>query len=111
LEAMASDSSPKYVIEGTVKPQGNGDFQLRMTKFAEVFERAAGDKLFPGTLNAKVDRPVAWKEDFRVRGAEIDEPNQDLLFRALSNKRTEGVQDPTVQPQCGRRRGGITPSK
>ena|ERR1700733_3138566 len=77
---MANDSSPIYIIEGTVKPRGSGDFRFRMTKFADVFERAAGEKLYPGTLNVKVDRPVRWKVDFRVRGAEIDEPNQDLLF-------------------------------
>jgi DNA-binding CsgD family transcriptional regulator len=72
--------SPVYVIKATVKPPGNGDFPRRMTQFAEVFERAAGEKLYPGTLNVKVDRPVRWKEDFRIKGVEIDEPGQDLIF-------------------------------
>ena len=77
---MAGDSSPIYLIKGTVKPQGNGDFGRRMKDFPEVFERAAGEKLYPGTLNVKVGRPIRWKEDFRVKGVDIDERDQDLLF-------------------------------
>jgi CTP-dependent riboflavin kinase len=51
-----------------------------MTQFAEVFERAAGEKLYPDTLNVKVDQPVRWKEDLRIKGVEIDEPDHDLIF-------------------------------
>jgi len=59
---------------------GVGDFRVRMTKFADVFERVVGERLFPGTLNVDIGRPLKCREDFRIRGADIGEPEQDLLF-------------------------------
>jgi len=46
----------------------------------EVFERATGERLYPGTLNVNVGQQIPIKEHFRIRGAEINEPEQDLLF-------------------------------
>ena len=77
---MSTNSSSEYVIEGTVKPQGNGDFRFRMTQFAHVFQKASGENLYPGTLNVKVNRLIRPKEDFRIKGQDIGEPDQDLLF-------------------------------
>jgi len=59
---------------------GVGHFAPRMLNFSEAFERATGEKLFPGTLNVRVAEYVPAKEHFRVRGQDIGEPNQDLLF-------------------------------
>ena len=59
---------------------GVGDFRVRMARFADVFERVAGERLFPGTLNIDIGRPMKCREDFRIRGTEIGEPGQDLLF-------------------------------
>ena len=72
-------------IKGRLQ-QGVGDFRKRMTKFPDVFRSATGETLFPGTLNVKVERKIPAKEDFRIRGIDIDDPNQDLLFeRCLIN--------------------------
>ncbi|MGH7710713.1 MAG: hypothetical protein ACREOG_05485 [Gemmatimonadaceae bacterium] len=51
-----------------------------MTKFPDVFERATGERLFPGTLNIDVGKVVPAVEHFRIRGSAIGEPMQDLLF-------------------------------
>ena len=59
---------------------GVGDFRKRMTTYAEVFTRVVGHELFPGTLNVRITRPLACREDFRILGRDIDEPEQDLLF-------------------------------
>lgn len=59
---------------------GIGDFRKRMTKYPEIFAAAAGEPLFPGTLNIRVDFPVPPAEHFRIKGSEIGEPEQDLLF-------------------------------
>ena len=52
----------------------------RMTQYRDVFLRATGQELYPGTLNVVVGREVVVKEDFRILGSDIDEPNQDLVF-------------------------------
>ena len=100
---MASNSSPVSLIEGTVKPPGNGDFGRRMKDFPEGFERAAGEKLYPGTLNVKVDRPIRWKEDFRVKGADIGELDQDLLFEHC---RINGLKAYRIRPYNLKTGGG-----
>jgi CTP-dependent riboflavin kinase len=55
-------------------------FQKRMTLFHEVFQKATGEALYPGTLNVKVDREIPIEENFRIIGTNIGEPGQDLLF-------------------------------
>lgn len=59
---------------------GVGDFRARMTRYPEVFERVTGERLFPGTLNVDIGTPLTCREDFRIRGRDIGEPGQDLLF-------------------------------
>ena len=66
-------------LEGRVQ-SGLGRFRQRMTNYPDVFKQATGEDLFPGTLNVKVAAPVPIKEHFRISGAEIGEPGQDLLF-------------------------------
>lgn len=60
---------------------GVGDFRKRMSAHAAVFRRVVGHDLFPGTLNVQVLTPMVCREDFRIRGADIGEPDQDLLFQ------------------------------
>ena len=59
---------------------GAGDFCRRMTKFRDVFTKKVGEELYPATLNVKIDQEIKIREEFRILGAEIDEPGQDLLF-------------------------------
>ena len=67
------------VLSGSIF-SGVGHFRPRIKTYPDVFERATGEKLFPGTLNVRVDRVVPPVEHFRVIGAQIGEPTQDLLF-------------------------------
>jgi len=70
------------ILKGSVCPDAEGmkDFSRRMTQYPEVFQRATGERLYPGTLNVNVGRPILVREHFRIRGTEINEPEQDLLF-------------------------------
>lgn len=67
------------ILKGRVQP-GVGHFRKRMTNYSYVCERSTGEKLFPGTINVKIDEELQVLEHFRVRGADIGEPEQDLLF-------------------------------
>jgi CTP-dependent riboflavin kinase len=70
------------ILKGLVCPEAQGlkHFSRRMSEYPEVFERATGERLYPGTLNVNVGKPIPVREHFRIRGTEIDEPEQDLLF-------------------------------
>src|SRR5947207_2775336 len=59
---------------------GNGDFAKRMERFHVVFRQATGQDLFPGTLNVRLAEKIQVREHFRIRGVDIEEPDQDLLF-------------------------------
>jgi CTP-dependent riboflavin kinase len=52
---------------------GVGDVHRRKTKLRDVFTKAAGEELYPGTLNIKIDRETKIKREFRISGAGIDE--------------------------------------
>lgn len=67
-------------VIGELAPPGFGHFRRRMTLYADVFERATGEKLFPGTLNVRLKEVIAIREHFRIKGPDIDEAYQDLLF-------------------------------
>jgi len=67
------------ILRGTAF-NGVGHFKPRILNYPSVFESATGEKLFPGTLNVRVDRLVPPVEHFRILGAHIGEPTQDLLF-------------------------------
>lgn len=66
-------------VSGRVIP-GIGHFQTRVTDYAKVFERHVGARLYPGTLNVEIGFALECREDFRIPGNEIGEPEQDLLF-------------------------------
>jgi hypothetical protein len=69
------------ILKGHVV-QGCGHFQQRLTRwdFCAAYRKATGEDLCKGTLNVEVNRCVPVKEHFRIRGTEISEPEQDLLF-------------------------------
>ena len=54
-----------------------------MTEYPDVFERATGQRLFPGTLNLDVREQIPAREHFRILGSDIGEPGQDLLFEVV----------------------------
>ena len=64
---------------GIVK-KGVEDFRKRIKEYPHVFKKATGVNLYPGTINVEVDRPIPIDEDFRIKGSDIGEPHQDLLF-------------------------------
>jgi len=70
------------LLKGIVCPewQGMKHFSRRMREYPDVFERATGEHLYKGTLNVNVGKPIPVREHFRIRGTEINEPEQDLLF-------------------------------
>jgi len=81
---------------------GIGHFKIRMTNFPEVFLRATGEDLIKGTLNVDVGRNIPAKEQFRIRGTEIGEPEQDLLFEVC---RVNGLWAYRIRP-CNLMTGG-----
>jgi hypothetical protein len=52
----------------------------RMRRYPDIFAAATGITLFPGTFNVAISASLPIQEDFRIRGATIGEPEQDLLF-------------------------------
>ncbi|MEO5567475.1 MAG: hypothetical protein ABIR92_03230 [Gemmatimonadaceae bacterium] len=59
---------------------GIGAWRPRIERFPDVFRSLSGDPLFPGTLNVRLDQPLPIRAEFTIRGSEIGEPEQDLLF-------------------------------
>lgn len=85
------------IVKGVVCPDAHGlkHFSRRMTEYPEVFERATGERLYPGTLNVNVGKGIPIREHFRIRGREINEPSQDLLFEIC---RINGIWAYRVRP-------------
>jgi CTP-dependent riboflavin kinase len=82
--------------------KGNGHFSGLMTRYRDVFQSAVGQALYPGTLNVKIDTKITIKEEFRISGADIGEPDQDLLFEKC---RVNGIDAYRLRPynlQTGR---------
>jgi hypothetical protein len=50
-----------------------------MNDFPQVFERATGERLIPGTLNVNVGVQTPVTEHFRIHGREINE-TEEFLF-------------------------------
>jgi CTP-dependent riboflavin kinase len=71
------------VLKGHVCRDSEGaglkHFSRRMNQYREVFEKATGEKLFPGTLNVNVGQHIKIREHFRIYGKELNEP-EDFLF-------------------------------
>jgi len=53
-----------------------------MEQFPEVFLKATGKALFPGTLNVLLDEPLPIRTEFLIPGSAIGEPSQDMLFES-----------------------------
>ncbi|HXM01024.1 MAG TPA: hypothetical protein VN939_00380 [Chthoniobacterales bacterium] len=82
-------------VIGTVTPSARGDFTQRVTKFPHVLEEATGERLVPSTLNIRVGTEIRIKENFRIHGSRINEPEQDLLFEVGRMNGILGVQNPS----------------
>lgn len=71
------------IVNGTVCRNGAGagckDFSRRMNEYPDVFERATGERLFPGTLNVDVGRKIKIIEHFRISGRELNH-SEDFQF-------------------------------
>jgi len=83
------------ILKGSIDAEGLKDFSKRMTEYPEVFEKATGERLYPGTLNVNVGRAIPIREHFRIRGTEINEPEQDLLFEVC---RIKGIWAYRIRP-------------
>ena len=70
-------------LKGRVCKAGEGSgckhFSRRMNDFPEIFERATGERLIPGTLNVNVGVQTPVTEHFRIHGREINE-TEEFLF-------------------------------
>jgi CTP-dependent riboflavin kinase len=82
------------VLRGRVV-SGCKEFTWRMSRFPSAFEQAVGHALHPGTINVKVDQCVPIVEEFRIRGTQIGEPDQDLLFERC---RINGIAAVRIRP-------------
>jgi CTP-dependent riboflavin kinase len=72
-----------YAVEVILRGEvvgGCGHFKVRMATYQEVFTRATGEHLHPGTINVNVGEEIQIREEFRIKGTDINEPDQDLLF-------------------------------
>ena len=88
------EGQPMIYVDGRVQ-KGLGHFTIRMDRFEEVFTRATGEKLFRGTLNLNVGASIPPREHFRIKGKDIGEPDQDLLFEVC---RVSGIWAYRVRP-------------
>ncbi|MGA2721076.1 MAG: hypothetical protein ABSG79_01570 [Bryobacteraceae bacterium] len=72
-----------------------------MNEHAEVFKKAVGRAFYPGTINLEVDREIAIREDRRIKGEEIGEPEDFILGRCLVDGR-DGYRIRPWNPENGR---------
>ena len=70
------------VLSGTVRA-GFRHFERRMTEHSDAFAAAAGERLYPGTVNVHVARPVPVREHFRLIGATIGHAHEDFIFEVI----------------------------
>lgn len=87
-------------VQGTVEG-GIGAWRPRMERFPEVFRQLTGELLFPGTLNVRIEQPLAIRAEFRIAGAEIGEPEQDMLFERCRVNGIEAFRLRPFQPATG----------
>jgi CTP-dependent riboflavin kinase len=94
------------ILKGHVCRNGEGaglkHFSWRMNQYPEVFARATGENLFPGTLNVNVGEPINIKEHFRIHGKELNEP-EDFLFEVC---RINGIWAYRIRPLDAMGNGG-----
>ena len=91
------------IVKGTICSRGLGDMSRRMRQYPDVFKRATGERLIEGTINVDVGEEIKIKEDFRIRGIEINEPDQDLLFERCQ---INGVRAYRIRPLAAMGQGG-----
>jgi CTP-dependent riboflavin kinase len=92
------------ILKGSVCPEDQGykHFSKRMTEYPEVFERATGEHLFPGTLNVNVCKAIPIREHFRIHVKELNEP-EEFLFEMC---RINGIWAYRIRPFNAKGGGG-----
>jgi CTP-dependent riboflavin kinase len=90
------------ILKGRVTSAGCKHFFRRMTEYADVFEKATGERLFPGTLNVDVGQPIPVREHFRIHGKELNEP-EEFLFEVC---RINGIWAYRIRPRGANGAGG-----
>lgn len=80
---------------------GLGAWRPRMEQFPDVFLRATGKRLFPGTLNVLLDAPLPIQVEFTIDGSEIEEPDQDMHFESCLVDGFEAWRLRPYQPATG----------
>ena len=92
--------------KGRVCNDGEGaglkHFSKRINEYHEVFERATGEHLFPGTLNLDIGERIPIKEHFRIHGNELNEP-EEFLFEVC---RISGIWAYRIRPLDSEGGGG-----
>jgi hypothetical protein len=78
-----------------------GAWKPRIEQFPWVFEAAFGEPLFPGTLNVLLDTPLSIQPDFKISGAKIYEPHQDMLFEECTVNGIRAFRLRPFQPASG----------
>ena len=73
-----------------------------MTEYPEVFEKATGERLFPGTVNVDVGPRIDIREHFRIHGKELNEP-EEFLFEVC---RINGIWAYRIRPLDANGGGG-----
>lgn len=80
---------------------GIGAWRPRIERFPEVFLAHTGQSLFPGTLNVLLEAPLPIREEFRIPGSAIGEPEQDMLFERCVINGIEAFRLRPFQPATG----------
>jgi hypothetical protein len=69
--------------------------RLGRDEFRAAYRKATGGDLWKGTLNVQINQCIPVKEHFRIRGKDISEPEQDLLFEIC---RVNGIWGFRIRP-------------
>ena len=80
---------------------GIGAWRPRMERFPEVFRSLTGERLFPGTLNVLLEQPLPIRAEYTIRGSEIGEPEQDMLFERCTVNGIPAFRLRPFQPATG----------
>jgi hypothetical protein len=83
------------IVKGIICEKGLGHFSQRIARYPDVFRNATGEDLVPGTINIQVGGPIPIREQFRICGTDIGEPDQDLLFEVC---RVNGIWAYRIRP-------------
>ena len=88
------DQQRTVVLKGYVA-KGCSNFTRLMEANPEAFFKTVGEKLVPGTINARVSVCVPIREDYRLKGTDIGDSEQDFIFEKC---RINGIDAYRIRP-------------